>query len=140
MDFDLNQSKNIVRECEGWDLVWDNAKDEKSLRHVRYGCPAPRGFSALGVMCVNGDDASKPPQTKALCIKKSYTTAIDMRGYPTWSDEGSGSRMDIKLCILPHGLLWPVRCSNPKYFAPVHGARTLPEFSLYRSKCGFRSP
>ena len=139
MDFNLNQVKNIVRVCEGWDLVWDNAKDEKSTPTCSIWMPkAPRGFSALGVTCVNGDDASKPPQMKALCIKKSYTTAIDTRGYPTWSDDGSGSRMDVKLCILPHGLLWPVRCSNPKYFPPPHGARTLPEFSLYRSKCGFR--
>jgi hypothetical protein len=138
-DLDLSQFKNIVRECEGWSLVWDNAKKDKMTPTCSIWMPqAPRGFAALGVTFVTGDDASKPPQTKVLCMKKSHTTAIDPRGYPTWSDDGSGSLMDVKLCILPHGLLWPIQCSNPKYFAPEHGARTLPEFALYRSKCGYK--
>ena len=110
LDVDLSQHQDIVQECEGWSLVWDNSKRSDASPTCSIWMPdPPRGFAALGVTCLTGDDASKPPSFKVLCVKKSHTTAIDTKGYPTWSDNGSGAGLDIKLCILPHGLLWPVR-------------------------------
>ena len=50
---------------------------------------------------------------------------------------GTRARYDLHLAILPHGLLWPVKATNPGYVEPSDGPRTLQEAAIYRKRRGF---
>ena len=95
----------------GWQRVWNDENSGNKLDFDVYVPKCPDNFVAIGMVAVFGSKLGHHslPSKRVLCVNWYHSQLVEggVTSPNVWSDAGTGSKWDLVVGRLAHGLLWP---------------------------------